>query len=331
MQPQTLPLRITSIESATDLIKLIRLAPAGGTTLPGFAPGAHIQIELPAGANVVGGGAWRSYSLINFDPTFNTAALAREYVIGIRREDEGRGGSRYIHRNFKIGDVVSVRVPTNNFPLTPHPGALLLGGGIGVTPIISMASELARLKFRFDFHYTGRSFGQLAFVDTLKSLFGTQLHLHADDDATTRLDIAALLKSHNPSQPIYVCGPKGMIEATISIAESLGWAKADLHFELFSEAAAQEGDQPFEVELKSSGKIITVPADKSLLDTLEASGVDMMYDCRSGYCGLCSVTVLSGEIDHRDTYLSADDYAKGNVMQACISRAKSGSRLVLDL
>lgn len=331
MQPQTLPLRISSIESATGFIKLLRLASAENSTLPGFPPGAHIQIELPSGANITSGGTWRSYSLINFDPTFDTTAPAREYVIGIRREDEGRGGSLYIHHSFKVGDVVNVRVPTNNFPLTPHPGALLLGGGIGVTPIISIASELARLHFRFDFHYSGRSTDQLAFIDTLKSLFGDQLHLHSDDDDATRLDIAQLLNSHNPSQPIYVCGPKGMIDAVISIAENLGWAKTDIHYELFTESAAQEGDQPFEVELKSSGKTITVPADESLLETLEANGVDMMYDCRSGYCGLCSVIVLAGEIDHRDTYLSADDQAKGDVMQACISRAKPGSRLILDL
>ncbi|WP_284257665.1 PDR/VanB family oxidoreductase [Acidocella aquatica] len=323
-------MRIAYVESATDLIKLVRLVSAEGSTLPGFSPGAHIQIELPASANVSGGN-WRSYSLINFDPALDTATPAREYLVAIRREDEGRGGSLHVHRNFKAGDVVNTRPPANNFTLNPHPGSLLLGGGIGVTPIISMASELARLKFGFDFHYTGRNAGQLAFTDVLKSRFDGRLHLHADDDPATRLDIAALLKTHNPSQPIYVCGPKGMINATIEIAEGLGWAKADIHFELFTEATARDGDQPFDVELKSSGRTFTVPADKSLLQTLEENGVNMLYDCRSGYCGLCSVPVLYGEIDHRDTFLSANDYAKGDVMQACISRAKVGSHLVLDL
>ena len=330
MQPKNVKLRIKSIESATGFIKLFRFVSDDNSALPGFKPGAHIQIELPDGANITGGGNWRSYSLINFDPTFDTTAPAREYVIGIRREDEGRGGSLYIHHSFKLGDVINVRLPTDNFPLTPQPDILLIGGGIGITPIISMASELTRLKFRFDLHYSSRRNDQIAFKDELKSLFGGQLHLHADDD-DTRLNITSLLKSYTSNQPIYLCGPKGMIDVFISTAENLGWSAADIHYELFTEATARDSDQPFEVELKSSGKSIIVPANSSLLETLEKNGVDMLYDCRSGYCGLCSVAVISGEIDHRDTYLSADDRTKGDVMQTCISRAKPGSRLVLDL
>jgi ferredoxin len=182
----------------------------------------------------------------------------------------------------------------------------------------------------FALHYSGRSRAQLAFVDELQSLLGPRLHVHADDEPASKLSIEALLTAADPQQPIYVCGPAGMIDATLQIAERLGWPKSALHYELFSEAQPLAGDQPFEVEIRSSGRVLTVPADRSVLDTLNDAGADVMYDCRSGYCGLCSTRVCSGDIEHRDTYLSDAEKASGHVMQVCVSRARSG-RLVLDL
>ncbi|HUG25956.1 flavin reductase family protein, partial [Piscinibacter sp.] len=193
---------------------------------------------------------------------------------------------------------------------------------------VSMASALLSQGRPFRLHYCGRSRAQLAFVDELRSLLGELLHLHTDDDAS-KLSIEGLLSAADRQQPIYVCGPAGMIDATLQIAERLGWPRSALHYELFAEAQPLAGDQPFEVELKSSGRVLTVPADRSLLDTLNDAGADVMHDCRSGYCGLCSTQVCSGDIEHRDTYLSDADKAGGRVMQVCVSRAKG--RLVLDI
>ncbi|HEU0201318.1 MAG TPA: PDR/VanB family oxidoreductase [Burkholderiaceae bacterium] len=327
----TLSVRVAAAEALTPDIKSFRLVAANGELLPGYAPGAHLSVMVPPAPGRRETVLWRSYSLINFDPSAETTQPVTEYRIAVRRGEDERGGSRYLHDEVRAGDTLTLRPPTNNFPLDPLPEVLLLAGGIGVTPIISIASALVAQRRGFQLHYTGRTRAQLAYVDELRALVGDQrLYLHADDEADTRLSIEALLNAANPQQPIYVCGPPGMIDATLEIAQRRGWRREDLHFELFSEAQPLEGDQAFEVQLKSTGVVLTVPADKSILDTLLEAGVDMMYDCRAGYCGLCSTPVSAGEIEHRDTYLSAADKDSGRVMQVCVSRAKC-ARLVLDL
>jgi vanillate O-demethylase ferredoxin subunit len=207
---------------------------------------------------------------------------------------------------------------------------LLIAGGIGITPIASMAAELAAQQRDFELHFSGRTRDSLPFVDELRELAGQRLVLWADDDPNARLSVEALLDHAQVNQPIYVCGPAGLIDAVLGAARKRGWHPCDLHYELFTEAAPQDGDAAFEVELMQSGKRLTVPADRSLLDTLIENGADVMYDCRAGYCGLCSTRVCSGEIEHRDTYLSDADKKSGKVMQVCVSRCTSG-RLVLDL
>lgn len=328
LAPLLLTLRVAAIDAPTSLIKSITLEAHDGALLPGFEPGAHLQVEIPS-ATAGGAPQWRSYSLIHLDPAVDPRNGVRAYRLGIRREDEGRGGSRHMHA-LAVGATLCVRAPVNHFPLAAPPRVLLVAGGIGITPIISMASALAAQQRDYALHFSGRTREALPFVDELRALAGDKLTLHADDDPATRLSIDALLDGAQVNQPIYVCGPAGMIDAVLAAARKRGWHEGDLHYELFTEAAPQEGDTAFEVELKSSGKRLTVPADKSLLDTLIENGTDVMYDCRSGYCGLCTTNVCSGEIDHRDTYLSEAEKAGGKVMQVCVSRCKSG-RLVLDL
>jgi vanillate O-demethylase ferredoxin subunit len=326
----TLTVRVAAVETLTPQIRSFRMVAADGAMLPGFAPGAHLQVRIPAAPGRRESAQWRSYSLIHVDPGADTARGVAEYRIAVRREDDGRGGSRFMHEEVQRGDTLTLRTPVNHFPLEAPPEVILLAGGIGVTPMISMATALLAQRRPFRLHYSGRSRAQLAFADELQSLLGDRLHLHTDDDASSRLSIEALLAAANPQQPIYVCGPAGMIDATLQIAERLGWPRSALHYELFVEAQPLAGDQPFDVELASSGRVITVPADKSLLAALADAGCDVMSDCRSGYCGLCSTPVCSGDIEHRDTYLSEAEKASGRVMQVCVSRARS-SRLVLDL
>jgi vanillate O-demethylase ferredoxin subunit len=327
LAPLLLTLRVTAIDAPTALIKSFTLEAADGARLPGYEPGAHLQVEIPSSAGGVP--QWRSYSLINLDPSVDPRAGVEAYRLGVRREDKGRGGSRHMHA-LEVGDTLNVRAPASHFPLAEPPRVLLIAGGIGVTPIASMAAELAAQQRDFELHFSGRTRDALPFVEELRALAGERLMLHTDDDPATRLEIDALLDHAQVNQPIYVCGPAGMIDAVLASARKRGWHACDLHYELFAEAAPQEGDTAFEVELKSSGKRLTVPADKSLLDSLLENGTDVMYDCRAGYCGLCSTRVCSGEIDHRDTYLSDADKTGSKVMQVCVSRCKSG-HLVLDL
>lgn len=327
LAPSLLTLRVAAVDTPTSLIRSFTLEAADGELLPGYEPGAHIQVEIPSSAGSAP--QWRSYSLINLDPSVDPRAGVPAYRLGIRREDEGRGGSRHMHA-LEVGQTLNVRAPANHFPLAAPARVLLIAGGIGITPMISMAAALAAQQRDFELHFSGRTRDALPFVEELRALAGERLVLHADDDPATRLSIDALLDGAQVNQPIYVCGPAGMIDAVLAAARKRGWHECDLHYELFTDVAPQEGDAPFEVELKSSGTRLTVPADKSLLDTLIENGADVMYDCRAGYCGLCSTRVCSGEIDHRDTYLSDADKTSGKVMQVCVSRCRSG-RLVLDL
>lgn len=327
LAPLLLTLRVAAVETTTSLIKSFTLEAADGALLPGYEPGAHLQIEIPASAG--GAPQWRSYSLVNLDPSVDPRAGVPAYRLGVRLEDEGRGGSRHMHA-LETGASLKARAPVNHFPLAAPPRVLLIAGGIGITPIASMAAELAAQQRDFELHFSGRTRDALPYVEELRKFAGERLTLHADDDPATRLSIDVLLDTAEVNQPIYVCGPAGMIDAVLANARKRGWHACDLHYELFTEVTPQEGDTAFEVELRLSGKRLTVASDKSLLDTLIENGTDVMYDCRSGYCGLCSVHVASGQIDHRDTYLSDAEKTGGKVMQACVSRCRSG-RIVLDL
>ncbi|GAB4274555.1 MAG: hypothetical protein Kow0013_28590 [Pararhodobacter sp.] len=226
------------------------------------------------------------------------------------------------------GDRLMVDGPRNDFPLAEGPGrVLLLAGGIGVTPLISMATALHAAGRPFAFHYTGRTAARMAYRDRLQAEFGAALTLHADDE--TPLDLSRLMADHRDCA-VYLCGPRPMIDAARAAAEAAGIAPADIHVELFTAAAPEAGDTPFEVELASSGQVFIVPPGKSIVEVLEGGGVDVMVDCRRGDCGICQTGVLSGTPDHRDVVLTEAERASGTVMQICVSRAKS-PRLVLDL
>ncbi|ANY17458.1 PDR/VanB family oxidoreductase [Bordetella pseudohinzii] len=316
-----LKLIVRQTRQASPLIRSLRLAPAEGAPLPSFGPGAHLKIHVPGLAEP------RCYSLMGF------AAADFEqpghYQLGVRLEDNSQGGSRHMHA-LAEGDVIEAEPPRNDFPLhaaeAGEAPVVLIAGGIGITPIAAMAATLAHAARPYRLHYCGRSRAQLAFLDELRALAGDALAVHADDE--NPLDLAGLLAQAGPASHVYVCGPKGLIDAVI--AATGDWPEGRVHFELFTPAAAQEGDQAFEVELRQSGKVLTVPADKTILDVLEAAGCDPLYDCKRGECGVCQATVLEGLPDHRDYYLSEAEKAGGQVIQVCISRSKT-PRLVLDL
>lgn len=326
--PGILELRVAEARELNPLIRLVRLQADDGRRLPGFSAGAHIrvQVELPDGTR-----DWRHYSLINLlaDPAVTDAPS--EYVIAVRREDDGRGGSRYMHERLATGDLLQVEVPKNDFALhADTTQAVLIAGGIGITPLASMAARRCAERLPVRLHYAGRSRDVMAFLPELEALLGENLRVHADAERGAPLDIGALLDGCAADDRVYVCGPKPMLDAVLAQAQARGWGHDRIHFELFTTPVAATGDHAFEVELAQSGQRFTVPADQTILDCLIEHGCDPMYDCKRGECGVCATPVLEGEIDHRDYVLTASEKAEGKQMQVCISRAK-GSRLVLDI
>lgn len=306
---------VTEITALTERISAFRIAAADGGSLPPFDAGAHIEIDLPQGA--------RSYSLIRFDA--NTAPCDT-YLIAVQREDEGKGGSRAMH-DLKPGDSVTFAAPKCDFPVTTQAPALLLAGGIGVTPLISMAAALRQAGQEMRMVFAGRAKDQMAYLEPLSQLLGDAFSTHFDETDGV-LDVPALVRALGDAH-LYVCGPRGMIDAARRSAEEAGIPQERIHFELFEAASAEAGDSAFEVQI-NDGSVFTIPPGKSIIEVLEENDVDVMYDCQRGDCGICQCDVLDGVPDHRDVVLSETERAAGDVMQICVSRAKT-ARLVLDI
>ncbi len=326
--PATLQLRVAEARELNPLIRLIRLRADGGAVLPGYTAGAHlrVRVELPDGST-----DWRHYSLINLSTRADACSAPTEYVIAVRREDEGRGGSRFMHRQVQPGQALTIESPKNEFPLREQPGcAVLVAGGIGVTPLVSMAAQRVAQQAPVRMHYAGRSRDLMAFLPELQQLLGDSLRVHTDADAGAPLDVEALLDACSDDDQLYVCGPKPMLDTLLARTQARGWTRDRVHFEVFTVPTIEAGDHAFQVVLAQSGRSLTVPADRSILDCLIDAGCDPMFDCKRGECGVCSTPVLEGDIDHRDYVLSEREKREGNVMQICISRCK-GQRLVLDL
>jgi ferredoxin-NADP reductase len=322
LEQARLNLVVTEVRQETPLIRAIRLVPAQDAPLPSWEAGAHIKIYLPQGDE-------RSYSLINATADSSANINPRSYLLGVRLEEPSQGGSVFMHA-LKPGDAIAASAPSNNFQLalTDKP-VILLAGGIGVTPLLSMATELTARGHPFRFYYAGRSRAHLAFLPVIEGLVGDKLALHADD-LSGLFDVVGLMASLKDEEPLYCCGPMPMIELAINTAKQLGWRDGRLHFEIFTAPQPKAGDQAFEVVLKTSGESFHIPAGKSILDVLIEAGKDPMHDCKRGDCGICQVEVIEGVPDHRDFILTDSQKAAGELMQICVSRSKT-PRLVLDL
>jgi vanillate O-demethylase ferredoxin subunit len=305
----------------TDDICTFELTSADGKALPAFSAGSHIDVELP-------GGLTRQYSLCN-DP-----AESHRYLIGVLRDPASRGGSVAMHEQVMQGSTLQISAPKNHFALAHEARRhLLLAGGIGVTPILCMAERLHRTDAEFVMHYATRSRARTAFHGRIQaSSFASRVALHFDDGAAAqKLDIAALLATPQEGTHLYVCGPKGFMDAVLGTARERGWPQAQIHFEYFgAEVQPLAGDGSFEVQLASSGRVIGVPADKTVLAALADAGVVVPSSCEQGVCGTCLTRVIEGQPDHRDQYLTPEEQAANDQFLPCCSRAKT-ARLVLDL
>lgn len=300
---------------AEDIIALELLPLAG--VLPAFEAGAHVEVE-------VGPGCVRHYSLLN-DP-----AETHRYVLGVLREPTSRGGSSAIHAGFSVGSTVKIGRPRNNFALTAQARrSVLMAGGIGLTPLYSMAHGLHRIGADFTLHYYARNRARAAFVDELSSeSFSEQVSIHLDD-ASERTPVATALGPAEDDAHLYICGPAGFIDHVLETARSLGWADGNIHLEHFSATVDAAGDA-FEVEARRSGVTVQVPSGSSIAQVLLANGVDVPLSCEQGVCGTCITTILEGVADHRDMFLSEAEHEAGEEMAICCSRSKT-PKLILDL
>lgn len=300
---------------AEDIMHFV-LESASGQPLPPFTPGAHIDVEL-SDRTV------RQYSLCNHPDGRG------RYEIAVKYERGGRGGSRSAHESLRQSDVIRIGSPRNAFPLTPARHTVLVAGGIGITPIMSMAEHLAARGDSFELHYCTRSPEASAFLQRLASApYASRVRFY--HDCTERFDVRQALAGQPGDAHLYVCGPQGLMQSVIDSASSLGWARERIHFEYFSAPSAQQAPGgAFEVVVASSGLVVEVAPDQSIVAALAARGVTVPVSCEQGICGTCVVRVLDGTPDHRDAVL-CDDERASHCFTPCCSRSHS-ARLVLDL
>ncbi|MCY4517388.1 MAG: PDR/VanB family oxidoreductase, partial [Acidimicrobiaceae bacterium] len=253
------------------------------------------------------------------------------YRIGVKLEPESTGGSKCLHETVRTGDVLAVSVPRNNFTLSrASERTVLLAGGIGITPLLSMAQTLRQSDLVFELHVFVRDRRFLPFPELVAS-FGDAAVEHVGlTPPQTASEINRILGEHTESAQLYVCGPAPMIEAAIGVADGLGWPERSVHFEYFANPTEIDDSSAFDVALARSGLTLRVEPAQTVLQALRAHDIDMPSSCEQGACGTCLASVLEGEILHQDVYLSRSERAAGDRMLTCVSRATS-DRLVLDL
>jgi len=318
---EPLTLMVRGIRRQAEGVHAFELEHPDGLSLPEIEAGAHVDVHLP-------GGVVRSYSLAN-DP-----ADRSHWMLGVLREAAGRGGSRAMHEQVRVGDTVTIGWPRNAFGLADGAThSVLLAGGIGITPLKAMAHTLANRGESFELHYCARSQRHAAFVSELRSLVPAgHLHLHFDEgDRSKSLDIAALLQNVPAGTHVYYCGPGGFMDACTEATNHL--PRDSVHSERFKapERPPADTDAPagsFEVVLARSGDTVQVLPEQTIVRALEVAGHRVPTSCLSGLCGSCKVEYLEGEVDHQDYILS--DEEKTHCLTTCVSRAR-GARLVLDL
>ncbi|WP_406223557.1 PDR/VanB family oxidoreductase [Streptomyces canus] len=314
--PTTLTVAARTL-AADGVVSLTLRRPDGGM-LPAWTPGAHIDVLLDGDAD----GLIRQYSLCG------QPAERGVWQIAVLREPEGRGGSAYVHDHLREGSTVRVRGPRNNFPLRPATRHLFVAGGVGITPILPMVEAAEAAGADWSLLYGGRTRTSMAFLDRLAP-HGERVLVRPQDEYGL-LDLAAHLGVPKEGTLVHACGPEPLLRAVQE--QCAGWPPGTLGVERFAPVATTGtgAATAFELELARSGLTLTVPPDRSVLETVEEAGVTVDFSCREGTCGTCETDVLDGTPDHRDSLLTEDERAAGDTMLICVSRS-CGPRLVLDL
>lgn len=317
MPQDTLHLLVKSVRQSTPEIRLYELVSPDGEDLPAFTAGAHVDLHL---AN----GIVRSYSIASSQDDRS------RYLVGIARDRQSRGGSSFIHDTLAPGDMIEVSLPRNHFALHEEaPSSILIAGGIGVTPIMSMVRRLGDLGREWKLHLATRSRNATPFLNELAAGDPARTFLHFDDENGGRpIDIRAVVDAAAPGSHFYCCGPTPMLEAFK--AAVAGIPEEHVHFEHFSGTGDAATDGGFDVELARSGKVVRVEKGQTILDAVGAVGVAVPFSCQAGVCGSCETRVVAGLPDHRDLILTETERQANKSMMICCSGALS-DRLVLDL
>jgi ferredoxin-NADP reductase len=306
--------KVVAKQRLADGVVALELAAASGALLPSWTPGAHVDLVLEPGVE-------RQFSLCG-DP-----ADASRWRVAVLREDVGRGGSAYVHDKLEVGDDVEVGGPRNHFELVEAAEYLFIAGGIGITPLLPMlrAAEAAGTPWRLV--YGGRRAASMAFLDELPH--DERVVLWPQDERGL-IDLEALLAEPRPGCEVYCCGPEPLLQAVEALMVS--WPPHALHVERFSpKAHVLEGPATgFVVRLDYSDLEVTVGPEQSIVDAVEAAGIEVVTSCREGTCGTCETSVLDGVPDHRDSILTDEEHAANETMMICCSRSLSPV-LVLDL
>jgi len=316
-----LRLQVAGVEGLTDDIKKIEFVAKDGGPLPEFSAGSHIDV-------FVGNGLRRSYSLAN-----NPADRDR-YTIAVLRESKGRGGSDWIHDTLAPGDLLEASPPTNNFSLDDTASEhLMIAGGIGIAPLLSMGRALKSRGEHATLHYCTRSPETTAFAAEVKEVFGDRVTFHHDGGEPSRgIDLARVLADPGDGTCLYVCGPTALIESARTAASH--WGTDKVRYERFS-AVQPDGpeakNQAFDIILSRQGRTLNVPADKTILQVVRDAGIDLNWSCENGICGSCRVNLLGGKVDHRDSFLDDNERSENAAIMICSSRAKPGETLILDI
>jgi ferredoxin-NADP reductase len=310
--------RVSEVETVAEGTKRFRMVPVSGRPLPLFSAGSHIVVTM-----IDGGRAHRNpYSLMG------SQTDSSSYQISVLRCDPSRGGSRFMHESVVPGSLLTISHPINLFPIDLRGRKhILVAGGIGITPLIAMAEQLSLSDSSFELHYCMRGRSRGAYVDALQAKYGKRVHVYCDDQG--QFFPISLLDNQPLGTHLYVCGPQGLIELVLSAARAAGWPDENLHSEQF---LAPPPGLPFAVRLARSNLSVDVGEHESILDAVEAAGVDARYLCRGGACGQCETSVLSmqGELIHNDHYLTPEERDSRRKLMICVSRFR-GDELVLDL
>ncbi|WP_420877302.1 PDR/VanB family oxidoreductase [Streptomyces neyagawaensis] len=309
-------LQIRAKDTIADGVVSLTLAHPDGARLPDWTPGSHIDLVLPEGTT-------RQYSLCGdrWDPY--------TYRIAVLREPAGRGGSAYVHDRLAPGDLVGVGGPRNHFPLVPADRYLFIAGGIGITPLLPMIHQAELIGADWQLLYGGRSRASMALREELSAAHGDRVHISPQDECGL-LDLASWLDTPDPDTKVYCCGPAPLLAAVEQACAA--WPSYSLRTERFSAGALPEPvhQRAFEVELRRTGRTVTVMPDTSVLHAVRQVGADVLSSCEQGTCGTCLTPVLEGTPDHRDSILADHERAANDCMLPCVSRSR-GDRLVLDL
>lgn len=311
--------RVAEVEPVTSRIKRFRLVAVDGEALHEFSGGSHVTVCMQAPDRLIR----NPYSLMGSPSDISS------YQIGVLKCEDLRGGSHFMHDQVVVGTELEISEPLNLFPpaklARKH---ILVAGGIGITPFMSMMNELEHLQANFELHYGVRSPEEGAFCKLLETRYGSRIHLYYQDKGQL-VPLDEVLASQSLGAHMYVCGPKPMIDWALRTATLAGWPDENVHFEQFT---APPAGRPFVVKLARSGRELTVGGHQSILEALEQNGVDAPYLCRGGACGQCETGVASceGYIEHNDHYLSDADKAGGRKIMICVSRM-SGNGITLDL